>query len=514
MSRVLLVNPSFLPEGSRFAPQTTPLTPPLGLLAVASSLTAAGLDVDLIDPQLDQDYLTHVAEAVARGPVFVGLTTYMGPNIINARAISTTVKKLSPETRVVWGGPLATSSPEMCFEEASVDHVVLGMGEETAPRLVEALQKTQNLTALPHVACRTGDAGQSGQTYCFDGDLDGLPFPRLDLWEVGIHRMGEIPILSSRGCPRNCAFCYNNTFMGRKRWYGRSAQNVLTEMDHWAARFDIDRFHFVDDNFLVDTQRACQIMDWSRARGYRLDQLLGHLVDFKPPILERLDGSIDHVHFSIESASPKIQRLLNKPVDPERAVEMIRTFSDRGVAKITTNFMFGLPTEDDDDIAANLSLAVAIRALNPIVRIVPFVYGPQPMDDIVTRFDFYERMPFSLDTLSEVDITPNRSRILEADLHPWMTAEDREFYLDLIQLWFYHFDHVVRADQDIAVDEIVARSPRLRSLFASVPLPDYEAPPAFKLAGDGSEGLPVCGRRAAAEAARGRRRRIHGGGSP
>jgi radical SAM superfamily enzyme YgiQ (UPF0313 family) len=471
MPTVLLINPSFLPKGSRFAPQTTPLTPPLGLLAVASSLTAAGLDVDLIDPQLDQDYLTHVAEAVARGPVFVGMTTFMGPNIINARTISATVKTLSPATPVVWGGPLATSVPEMCFGDPSVDFVVMGMGEETAPRLAEALLEGRDPTALAHVVSRSSDGGRLGQTYCFQGSLDDLLFPQLDLWEAGIRRMSQIPILSSRGCPRNCAFCYNNTFMGRKRWYGRSTQNVLTEMDHWAARFDMDRFHFVDDNFLVDTRRACQIMDASRARGYRLDQLLGHLVDFKPPILERLDGYVDHVHFSIESASPRIQQLLNKPVDRGRALEMIRTFSGKGIAKITTNFMFGLPTETDDDIAASLSLAVAIRALDPMVRIVPYLYGPQPKDDIVTRFDFYERMPFSLGTLSEVDITPNRSRILEADLHPWMTAEDREFYLDLIQLWFYHFDHVVRVDQDIAVDEIMARSARLRSLFASVPPP-------------------------------------------
>ena len=253
MPRLVLINTSFCPEGSKFAAQTTPLTPPLGLLVIAAPLSEAGFDVDLIDPQFDPDYMTHLSEAVDRRPVFVGMTTFMGPNIHNALKISAAVKARSPGTPIVWGGPLATSLPEMCFGDQSVDYIVMGIGEETALRLVHTLHAGRDPADLPHVTHRCNGGVRFGDIYHFEGSLDDLEFPRLDLWEAGIRAMGRIPILSSRGCPRNCAFCYNNTFTGRKRWYGRSAENVLAEMDQWVERFGLNLFHFVDDNFLVDT---------------------------------------------------------------------------------------------------------------------------------------------------------------------------------------------------------------------------------------------------------------------
>lgn len=468
MLRVLLVNGSFPPHEGRFAAQSTPLSPPLGLLSIAAALTHAGFEIDLVDPQVDDDYERHIEEAVGRGPVFVGMTTFMGPNIANVRAFSSQVKALSPDTPVVWGGPLATSSPEICLTDPNVDYVVMGMGEASAVRLARSLADARDPGDLPHVSSRRPASVHVAENYRFEGSLDDLDLPRLDLWEAGIRAAMKIPILSSRGCPRNCAFCYNNTFNGRKRWYGRSADDVLAEMAHWSERFGLGSFYFVDDNFLIDCERACRIIDESRARGYRIGQVIGHLSDFRPPVLKRIAHYIGHAGFSIESASPRIQRVLNKRVDPRRAVELIRTLTALGIDKITTNFMFGIPTEDDGDIAASIALAAEIRAIDPRVRMVPYIYCPQPEDDIVRHLDLGGPIPFSLDTLSQVDFAPNRSRVLVPDLHPWLSHADREFYLDLVQIWFYHFDHVVRADQDIPVGEIVDRDARIARLFAAV----------------------------------------------
>ncbi len=38
------------------------------------------------------------------------------------------------------------------------------------------------------------------------------------------------PMLTSRGCPQACIFCFYHILMGRK-WRGRSPENVLGEIE-------------------------------------------------------------------------------------------------------------------------------------------------------------------------------------------------------------------------------------------------------------------------------------------
>ncbi len=469
MPKILLVNTSYPTEFKMYFEFCTPY----GLLAIAGALMAAGYEVLLVDPQIGDDPRVKIQEIIDDEVLFVGMTTFMGPNISNAVDLTRYIKEISPQTPVVWGGPLATSAPELCFKNAPVDYIVMGMGEDTVLKIASALQDPGGVDHLDHVSSNIGNVLKIKDLFFFHGDLDDLGIVPLNLWEKGIHKLGHIPILSSRGCPRNCAFCYNNTFTGRKKWYPRSAERVLDEMAHWADYFGMTVFHFIDDNFLVDTKRAEVILTEAMKRDYTITHLLGNLYDFKPRILDLIFNYIHHVGFSIESASPKIQKLLNKIVDLDRAIDLIRHLSNNGVRKINTNFMFGLPTETDLDIAENIRVASVIRDINKAVRIVPYIYTPQPGDDIIPVFPEYQRrIDFTIEALSTIDYAPNRSRYLSHAIRPWMSPDDIQFYLDLVLVWFYHFDHVVRNAQDIDVEEIYRRNKRIEKHFKNVPPPE------------------------------------------
>lgn len=468
MAHILLINTSFQRKNTK---TFSKFSPPLGLLSIASPLYKMGFEVVMIDPQIEDNYMEKLKQEIYRKPLFIGMTTFMGSNIINALEISRFIKRTLPEIPIVWGGPMATSSPELCFKYSPVDFIVMGMGEETVINLAKTLEKGGNPALLPHISFSIDERTTIKEIYFFNRDIDNLNYPQLNLWQKGVRIMDSIPILSSRGCPRNCAFCYNNTFTGRKKWYGRSSQNVLDEMDYWAKYFGIEKFYFVDDNFLVDAKRACHILEKSIERKYKIGQIVGHLYDFKPEVLEYIFGYIDQVGFSIETASPKIQKLLNKILNLGKAIDLIEYLAENGIENITTNFMFGLPTEKDEDISANIEMAMKIRNISNKIRIIPYVYTPQPKDDIIPQFDFYEKINFSIETLSSIDLAPNRSNILSHEIRPWMNKEDIDFYLDLVLVWFYHFDRVVRESQDIDIDIICYKNKRLGNLFRNVPKP-------------------------------------------
>ena len=469
MKMILLINTAFPTEFETYYH----LSPQLGLLAISSALKKASYEVLLIDPQFDENYKNKLKTVIAKGVLFVGMSVYMGPNLHNALMLSKYIKELDAEIPIVWGGPLATSSPQFCLENADVDYIVMGMGERTIVELSNKLSQGKDVTSVAHLSYRKRDIFMIGKTYFFDGDLDEFEFPDLQAWDYGIEKLGKIPILSSRGCPRNCAFCYNNTFSGRFKWYQRSSDNVLQEMLGWRDIFGINKFYFVDDNFLVNTKRAIEIFNNAFNNELEISQVLGHIDDFKPDIFELLrHNKVSHVGFSIESASTKIQKMLNKEINLDSIISLVEFVSQIGIEKITTNFMFGLPSETNQDISDSVALAVKIRAINPKVRMVPMIYTPQPADDILPQFpDWKNRIEFTADNLSKVDFSPNRSKYLAPELRPWMQQEDIEFIVDLTQAWFYHFDYHVRNSQHIDMPSIYSRNIRVAHLFKDIPFP-------------------------------------------
>lgn len=79
-------------------------------------------------------------------------------------------------------------------------------------------------------------------------DLDALPCPALDLQ----HRVGAVPLLTSRGCPFDCAYCANRYL--QPQMVRRSPASVAAEVDYWHRRHGAVDFAFYDDALLVDAE--------------------------------------------------------------------------------------------------------------------------------------------------------------------------------------------------------------------------------------------------------------------
>src|SRR5439155_781442 len=60
---------------------------------------------------------------------------------------------------------------------------------------------------------------------------------------------------SSLACPYNCAYCTNDGVYGRK-WNGLDPEQVAEETTTLVSRYGLSLLWIVDDNFLVDRERA------------------------------------------------------------------------------------------------------------------------------------------------------------------------------------------------------------------------------------------------------------------
>jgi len=91
-------------------------------------------------------------------------------------------------------------------------------------------------------------------------DLDSLPFQDIDLYMSYSYLRDYIreyyPVITSRGCPHDCTFCFNKKFkemhMGKGIYHRRrSPAGVIEELKKAKHDYHVRKFIFADDSFIV-----------------------------------------------------------------------------------------------------------------------------------------------------------------------------------------------------------------------------------------------------------------------
>ena len=240
-NKILLVNPKSNLDFFFSNP------PPLGPLYLVSYLRQKNFQAEFIDLNLEKK-LEKVFEKKINefNPNYVGITSNIA-NIQSAHYIAGLTKRINSDTKVIIGGPFPTSSPEYVLKNKNVDLVCIGEGEET---LYEYILKGEK---VPGLMIRKNNSYYYTGERKYIENLDDLPFPALEdvnlkkYW-VNVSKATPISILiSSRGCPYNCIFCFHGVH-GR-RWRPRSPKNVIKELNWQVNELGAKEICFWDDNF-------------------------------------------------------------------------------------------------------------------------------------------------------------------------------------------------------------------------------------------------------------------------
>ena len=174
-------------------------------------------------------------------------------------------------------------------------------------------------------------------------DLDSIPVPQLQLlnWR---HRFFMSPIQTGRGCTYNCDFCLVPTLSGRKLRL-KSFETVEKELNY-LSRFKTRRLFVVDDNFLMNKERAISIMSLFKKYGYKWMGFSNLSISEDDRFLQELqDSGCISLFIGFESLNTKDFLLKNRSY---RGVDSMR----RAVARIHEygigiqgSFIFGFDTD-------------------------------------------------------------------------------------------------------------------------------------------------------------------------
>lgn len=274
---------------------------------------------------------------------------------------------------VVFGGPHPTALPDQvltCYPQ--IDYIVRGEGEITVVDFAEKLSKNQNADSVPGVSYK----GKDGKIYHnpnrpFIENLDEIPFPAWQFFNFNsyepyedlprdLNKLRKAPLISTRGCPYRCVFCYSS-FWGR-RYRFRSPKNVVEEMTMLHDKYGVRYVRLFDDSFTVRADRVIEICRLIHENKLDLIWRCEARVDnvSRTMLSEMARAGCHLIEFGVESGSNSILRNIKKGItvnDIESAFKKARAAGIQTKAFV----MVGNPGETRNTVKATLRLLETIQ---------------------------------------------------------------------------------------------------------------------------------------------------------
>lgn len=378
--KILLIYPSHLDKKIPYIPknylQATGIYPPLGLLYISSSLKKRGFDdTYLLDCQFSQDEVTDVLRTVSSlSPHIVGISTTTF-TLHKSLQIATAIKSHRPSLHINFGWAHPAFYPRETLSFPCVDSITIGEGEETFPELATALAAGTPLDTVRGIGFKNnGDIILTPPRKPIV-DLDSLPFPERShirglKYDIASGPFPNTTVLTSRGCPYKCIFCYT----GDKIIRYRSHHNVVDEME-MLQEMGYKLINFMDNDFTVNRERIMAIFQEILKRRLTIPFTCASRVDGvdEEMLLLAKEAGIKSLAFGIEAGTNESLTTLQKGFTVEQAREAVALCKKIGIS-LCLYFVVGVPYETRKQLEKTIRFAID---LDPdFVQFLPLFLTP------------------------------------------------------------------------------------------------------------------------------------------
>jgi anaerobic magnesium-protoporphyrin IX monomethyl ester cyclase len=281
-------------------------------------------------------------------PALVGFSSYQR-NISFIRSMASFIKGINPSIYIAIGGPQAQFMPSCALTKLrSIDFICRSEGELAMAEIVNAIENGREMDGIPGVTVYLGgEDWKDGQELKSKDDLDLLPSPYLS----GILdplALNESIILTSRGCPFGCIFCFTPKAFGRKIRF-HSIERVIEEMD-WIWKKGGRNLWLADPSFSYDRRRTEILIEHILKRGLNFQIWLETRADLiTSDLLQKMKrAGVYLIAYGLESASERVLSGLKKGISLEEVKEAVRLTREQGIG-VELFTQYGFPGETIQD---------------------------------------------------------------------------------------------------------------------------------------------------------------------
>ena len=378
------------------------------------------------------------ARIAAMKPGIVGFTVD-NSNYFLCQVIADAIRETVPGIIIIFGGLLPSLQSEVILRNNPfVDICARNESEETCFELLCRLDdagfdlKKASLDGVKGITYRQENRvfKNPGRNVILENRsvpdfLDKYPSPYL----TGIAGSCNMGIITARGCNQHCVFCACPV-LSHRIIATHSVRRVIEELQYMAENLPQDKsanIDIFDDTFTLMPDRVLEIcrkiienkIKLSLACTTRCDKVNEELLDAMK------EAGFTSVEFSLESAVPRILRILGKVQPPNTTsddhfdrekefIEKLRKYVSYakkiGIEHVYTSIMVGLPTETPGEAQQTLAL---IRSLSPHLDLYGHnIFQVRPGTPI-----------FSSGRTYGIQVEPGESRVHYKTIHTFDTRQ-------------------------------------------------------------------------------------------
>jgi anaerobic magnesium-protoporphyrin IX monomethyl ester cyclase len=340
-----------------------PMYPSLSLGYLSSIAKQEGFSTKIISPNILPDFSEGLFTEILRkeNPKYCAFTIFT-TQVFNTYKLIKIAKKFG--CIILAGGPHASSlgAKEVLKECNEIDHLFIKESEEIFRTFLRVKTKKRII-----------------EMKNFIEKIDSLPFPdRSPYNEKGwgydsnyIKKPIHI-LISSRGCPYNCRFCFKGTFGFKYRQ--RDINNILDECEE-IIKGGGKELYFIDDLFTFDKDWIISFCKQKIKRKIGIPfKCLGRIDRVDKEILRWLKKAKCHtIAIGVESGDQEIIDWNNKNITLEQVRNTVKKIHQAGI-NIESYFIIGHRIDTEKTIHKTIEFAREINTDFPRF----FLFSPYP----------------------------------------------------------------------------------------------------------------------------------------
>jgi len=394
-SNILIIVP-------RFAAYRSVYEFPLGLAYISSCLKCKDMDTDILNlNQGNVNVVELITNKLQTGKYKYVLTGGLSAHYKQIKTILDTVRSIDPNIKIIVGGGIITSTPELMYRYLLPDYIVLGEGELTIVELINELENGKKVNYINGIGYNLNNELIITKPRAPILELDSIPWPDFQGFEISTYLEAQspndilysyvddnsrlFPMISSRGCIYNCTFCFHP--LGQK-YRSRSVSNFVAEVKYISETYNVKGLAILDELLSADKVRLYEICNRLKELPYKLYWMCQLRVDSVDAEMLQImkEAGCYLISYGFESASDRILKSMRKNITKDQIRNALKLTREAGIG-IQGYFIFGDTMETKETAYETLAFWEEHKDYHITLGCIRPYPGSILWDKAITKYD-------------------------------------------------------------------------------------------------------------------------------
>ncbi len=334
------------------------------------------------------DNIQDIAEKIlGASPRIIGLSVYIW-NVLQCAELVQILKKISPNTWIVVGGPEVSHSPmRVSFDEA--DYIVQGEGDLAFYQLVQAIENglppTEKIIKAPLP------------------DIRNIALPYAEYTDEDVANR-YIYVEASRGCPFQCEFCLSSLDEKVRNFDTTLFLDALEQLWQRGVR----NFKFIDRTFNLNIKTASKLLDFflSKTEAYfvHFEVIPDHFPAALKERMTKFNPATLQLEIGIQTLNIEVAKRIHRNLNMAKISENIAFLERETSAHMHLDLIVGLPGESLQSFGQGLNQLCAMTQSEIQIGILKKLAGTTlDRHDEMYGMTYSDKPPY--DILKNVDLS-------------------------------------------------------------------------------------------------------------